>query len=173
MPVPNGGSAFVRSTDDLPPGRLECDISESALFESEQASLAVLQWLREIEVRIVLDDFGTGYYGLSRLRQLPIHKIKIDRTFDRTPPKAQPAPPSSDHHRAHQPARIAVAEGIETEDQWRWWPAPLAPRRRASCSAGRSPSPKPPHWPMRATAAAGAGGLVWPTVTTRRAQLRK
>ena len=104
----------------LPPGRLECEITESALFESEQASLAVLQRLREMGVRIALDDFGTGYSSLSRLRQLPLDKIKIDRSFiqDATEGSASAAIVEAITVLTSRLGIATVAEGIETEDQW-------------------------------------------------------
>jgi diguanylate cyclase (GGDEF)-like protein len=104
----------------LPPDRLECEITESALFESEQTSLAVLQRLREIGVKIVLDDFGTGYSSLSRLRLLPLDKIKIDRSFvqDATEGSASAAIVEAITVLTGRLGIATVAEGIETEEQW-------------------------------------------------------
>ncbi|MFG1261806.1 bifunctional diguanylate cyclase/phosphodiesterase [Xanthobacter aminoxidans] len=104
----------------LPPGRLECEITETALFESEQTSLAVLQRLREIGVKIVLDDFGTGYSSLSRLRLLPLDKIKIDRSFvqDATEGSASAAIVEAITVLTGRLGIATVAEGIETEAQW-------------------------------------------------------
>ena len=64
----------------LNPKRLEVEITETTLFEAKDA----LEQLRDISaagVRISLDDFGTGYSSLSYLRQFPVDKIKIDRSF--------------------------------------------------------------------------------------------
>ncbi|MFG1210734.1 EAL domain-containing protein [Xanthobacter flavus] len=104
----------------LPPERLECEITETALFESEQTSLAVLQRLRDLGVRIVLDDFGTGYSSLSRLRLLPIDKIKIDRSFvlDATEGSASAAIIEAVTVLTSRLGIATVAEGIETEEQW-------------------------------------------------------
>lgn len=104
----------------LPPERLECEITESALFESEQTSLAVLQRLRAIGVKIVLDDFGTGYSSLSRLRLLPLDKIKIDRSFvqDATEGSASAAIVEAITVLTSRLGIATVAEGIETEEQW-------------------------------------------------------
>jgi diguanylate cyclase (GGDEF)-like protein len=64
----------------LAPERLEVEITESMIFEAKDA----LSQLREISasgVKLSLDDFGTGYSSLSYLRQFPVDKIKIDRSF--------------------------------------------------------------------------------------------
>ncbi|MDB5440176.1 MAG: Diguanylate cyclase/phosphodiesterase, partial [Caulobacteraceae bacterium] len=64
----------------LPAHRLEVEITESTIFEAKDA----LNQLKEISasgVKISLDDFGTGYSSLSYLRQFPVDKIKIDRSF--------------------------------------------------------------------------------------------
>jgi EAL domain-containing protein (putative c-di-GMP-specific phosphodiesterase class I) len=56
------------------------EITETTLFEAKDA----LEQLKDISaagVRISLDDFGTGYSSLSYLRQFPVDKIKIDRSF--------------------------------------------------------------------------------------------
>lgn len=62
-------------------GRLELEITETALIEDTAVALAVLQQLKALGVRIALDDFGTGYASLSYLRLFPFDKIKVDRSF--------------------------------------------------------------------------------------------
>ena len=64
----------------LPPERLEIEITESTIIEAKDA-LCQLRAIAASGVRIALDDFGTGYSSLSYLRQFPVHKIKIDRSF--------------------------------------------------------------------------------------------
>jgi len=61
--------------------RLELEITESVLLQSNESSLLRLHQLRELGVRIALDDFGTGYSSLSYLRSFPFDRIKIDRSF--------------------------------------------------------------------------------------------
>jgi len=65
-----------------PAQRLEIEVTESVLLESEVAR-AQLRRLADKGVRIALDDFGTGYSSLSYLRQLPLTVVKIDASFVR------------------------------------------------------------------------------------------
>jgi diguanylate cyclase (GGDEF)-like protein len=65
----------------LPAQRLEIEITEAALMQDNEQTLATLHRLRHLGVRIVMDDFGTGYSSLSYLRSFPFDKIKIDRSF--------------------------------------------------------------------------------------------
>ncbi len=61
--------------------RLELEITESALLQDNEATLATLYSLREIGVRIAMDDFGAGYSSLGYLQSFPFDRIKIDRSF--------------------------------------------------------------------------------------------
>ena len=65
----------------LPPDRLELEITESALLQDNDVTLATLHQLRKLGVKIAMDDFGTGYSSLSYLRSFPFDKIKIDKSF--------------------------------------------------------------------------------------------
>ena len=67
----------------LPAGRLEVEVTESALMRHETEALHVLHALRAMGVRVSMDDFGTGHSSLSRLRSFPFDKLKIDRSFVR------------------------------------------------------------------------------------------
>ena len=97
----------------LPPQRLEIELTESALLETN----TVLSGLVEAGVRISLDDFGTGYSSLSYLRLFTIHKIKIDRSFVRIGDPASLAIIEAVAFIARTLDIELVVEGVETEDQ--------------------------------------------------------
>jgi diguanylate cyclase (GGDEF)-like protein len=63
------------------PNCLELEITESVAMEDADFMLETLHLVREMGISIAIDDFGTGYSSLSQLRQLPIDRLKIDRTF--------------------------------------------------------------------------------------------
>jgi|GEM_PF-186466 len=65
----------------LQPEYLELEITESVVLENPAKIIESLHALKAMGIHIALDDFGTGYSSLSYLAQLPIHKIKIDRSF--------------------------------------------------------------------------------------------
>jgi diguanylate cyclase (GGDEF)-like protein len=65
----------------LDPKRLELEVTETALLEDDEATVAILHQLRKLGVRVSLDDFGVGYSSLGYLRKFPFDMIKIDRSF--------------------------------------------------------------------------------------------
>jgi EAL domain-containing protein (putative c-di-GMP-specific phosphodiesterase class I) len=65
----------------LPPGRLQLELTESALMETAGAPLRTLRALADSGVRMAIDDFGTGYSNLAYLRSLPVHTLKLPRPF--------------------------------------------------------------------------------------------
>jgi len=80
-------SDLVPTVDDilaltgLEPSRLQLEITESIVIDDLRNTLEILNQLRELGTTLALDDFGTGYSSLSYLKQLPIDKLKIDRSF--------------------------------------------------------------------------------------------
>ena len=67
----------------LDPQCLELELTESLLLSNEDVMFEVLQDLKDMGLKLVIDDFGTGYSSLSYLRQFPVTKLKIDRSFIR------------------------------------------------------------------------------------------
>jgi diguanylate cyclase (GGDEF)-like protein len=65
----------------LPPGALEIEITENMLLDDAPSVVEKLERLRAQGVRVAIDDFGTRYSSLAYLRRLPIHSLKIDRSF--------------------------------------------------------------------------------------------
>lgn len=77
-------AAVVRESlaaSQLPPGRLELEITEGLLIDNADDVLAKLAEIKALGVTIALDDFGTGYSSLSSLLKFPFDKIKIDRSL--------------------------------------------------------------------------------------------
>ncbi|RYF10962.1 MAG: EAL domain-containing protein, partial [Deltaproteobacteria bacterium] len=60
---------------------LKLEITESLLIDNVESTAVMLRRLQAMQVRICIDDFGTGYSSLSSLYQLPIHTLKVDRSF--------------------------------------------------------------------------------------------
>lgn len=101
----------------LPLGSLCLEITESGLIENLALATQIIEGLSPLKVRLCLDDFGTGYSALGYLHQLPIHVLKIDKSFidhlqDSTNPLVEAILSLA------QSLKLAVvAEGIETAEQ--------------------------------------------------------
>ena len=103
----------------LQPGRLELEITESTVMRNTASVSEALARLRRLGVRIVLDDFGTGYSALSYLSNIPVGKVKIDRSFVAKIVRSQ-----ADNRIIAAIIRLCSelgvacnAEGVETEEQ--------------------------------------------------------
>jgi diguanylate cyclase (GGDEF)-like protein len=66
---------------DVEPHLLEVEVTEGALITDRESTGSVLSELKDFGVQVAIDDFGTGYSSLSYLKDLPVTKVKIDRSF--------------------------------------------------------------------------------------------
>jgi diguanylate cyclase (GGDEF)-like protein/PAS domain S-box-containing protein len=69
------------STSGLDPSMLILEVTESTLMRDSVATVARLNRLKQLGVKVAIDDFGTGYSSLAYLRQFPVDVLKIDRSF--------------------------------------------------------------------------------------------
>jgi len=99
--------------------RIELELTESCFMHNPEHVSKTLQVLENLGYKISIDDFGTGYSSMSYLKQLPLHKLKIDRSFIKDLP-------FDTDDQAISKAIIALgktldlevlAEGVETEEQ--------------------------------------------------------
>ncbi|HOB12997.1 MAG TPA: EAL domain-containing protein [Novosphingobium sp.] len=105
---------------ELPPERLELDLTESIFLGDEAATKDMFNQLKLLGVRLALDDFGTGYSSLSYLQHAPFDKIKIDKSFIRgvtQPGSRNAAIISSIVSLAAALKMDTTAEGIEAHDE--------------------------------------------------------
>ena len=101
----------------LPLGSLCLEITESGLIENLELATQIIEGLSPLKVKLCLDDFGTGYSALGYLHQLPIHILKIDKSFidhlqDSTNPLVEAILSLAQSLKLE-----VVAEGIETVEQ--------------------------------------------------------
>jgi len=95
---------------------LELEITESAMMLDPARALGIIQEIGRLGVRIAIDDFGTGYSSLGYLRDLPVHALKLDKSFV----KGMQASADdriiveSTAQMAHALRLEVVAEGVET-----------------------------------------------------------
>ncbi|WP_375476868.1 putative bifunctional diguanylate cyclase/phosphodiesterase [uncultured Jatrophihabitans sp.] len=105
----------------LAPAALSLEITERMATSQLDEATRTLTALRDMGVRISLDDFGTGYSSLARLSSLPVDEIKIDRTFVAAMAQSDTAVRivRALIDLAHALDFPAIAEGVETAEQWR------------------------------------------------------
>ncbi|WP_076414723.1 EAL domain-containing protein [Shewanella sp. UCD-KL12] len=102
--------------------KLEIEITERLLMDHCDDNIKILNKLKDLNIHVSVDDFGTGYSSLSYLVQLPCDALKIDKSF------IDMLPQSKENSQiveaiimlAHKLGKIVVAEGVETEAQFRY-----------------------------------------------------
>ena len=100
---------------------VELELTESMLLKNVDDTAMLLKQLGDMGLGLVIDDFGTGYSSLSSLKQLPVDSIKVDSSFVRdigTDPNDE-AIVRAIVAMTHSLKLNVIAEGVETEDQYR------------------------------------------------------
>ena len=106
----------------LSPRRLEVEVTESTVMSDQTQALRTLRRLKAMGISVAMDDFGTGYSSLSTLHAFPFDNIKLDQSFVQRLPHdaAAAAIVRTVLALGRSLGRPVLAEGIETEAQWRF-----------------------------------------------------
>ena len=103
----------------LEPRYLELEVTEASLMQNTESTLAMLDHLMKLGIRLVIDDFGIGYSCLAYLKRFPLNGLKIDASFVRdlaTDPN-DAALTEAIIAMGHRLELKVIAEGVETEAQ--------------------------------------------------------
>ncbi len=105
---------------DLPLDSIEIEITEGLFLDNVQETIGKLRNLQSMGIKVSIDDFGTGYSSLRYLKNLPVDKIKIDRSFvqDIVSDRNDAAISKAIIGLAHHLNLKVVAEGVETSAQY-------------------------------------------------------
>jgi EAL domain-containing protein (putative c-di-GMP-specific phosphodiesterase class I) len=98
---------------------IDIEITESVIVEEFESTVQKLRAIRDMGLSIAIDDFGTGYSSLGYLAKLPVHSLKIDRSFIATMADEPDTMTlvSTIISLAHSLRLKVCAEGVETEEQ--------------------------------------------------------
>ncbi len=107
---------------NLPAEYLDLEVTESINIKDIPNLMDLLSALRELGCHIAIDDFGTGQSSLDYIKRFPADRIKIDQTFVRNigVDPADEAIVKATIDMARTMERIVVAEGVETEDHFKF-----------------------------------------------------
>jgi diguanylate cyclase (GGDEF)-like protein len=110
--------ATLLTRHQLPPALLTLEVTESGFIEDPTRALRMLDAIAALGVSLSIDDFGTGYSSLSHLARMPVHEVKIDRSFVQGLASDVEFAPvvRSAIDMGHGLGLKVVAEGIETEE---------------------------------------------------------
>jgi diguanylate cyclase (GGDEF)-like protein len=106
---------------NLPASLLKLEVTESSIVSDPDRAVAALERMVDLGLSLSVDDFGTGYSSLTRLRNLPVHEVKIDREFVRFVADSSEdlAIVRAVINLGHDLGLRVVAEGVEDEPSWR------------------------------------------------------
>jgi EAL domain-containing protein (putative c-di-GMP-specific phosphodiesterase class I) len=103
---------------DVPPTNLVIELTETVTLSQLEVVDDVLKRLRELGVQLALDDFGTGFSSLATLARVPVHELKIDRSFVAAlDAPTEAAVVRSTIELGRSLGLLVVAEGVESERQ--------------------------------------------------------
>ena len=110
------------SANNIPANKITLEVTESAVVDNPESAILLLQQFKNTGIKISIDDYGTGYSSLAQLKQLPVHELKIDKSF------VQQLHEDEDDRiivrstieLAHNMGLSVVAEGIEDDFSLRW-----------------------------------------------------
>jgi EAL domain-containing protein (putative c-di-GMP-specific phosphodiesterase class I) len=105
---------------NVPAHFLELEITESSIMADPMRARATLVQLSSMGVRLSIDDFGTGHSSLAYLKRLPVHALKIDKSFviNMASDENDLVIVQSTIDLAHNLGLEVVAEGVESEEVW-------------------------------------------------------
>ena len=155
--------AALLAQHGLSADRVVLEVTESAVIPDPEGAAAVLRRLVDLGLEIALDDFGTGWSSMSRLLELPIAALKVDRSFVADLPHGPGAAVvSATTGLGHDLGMFVVAEGIETVEQ-------LARTVEIGCDIGQGYLLSRPLRPADVPAAAQRHVHDWLRVPAQRA----
>jgi EAL domain-containing protein (putative c-di-GMP-specific phosphodiesterase class I) len=101
----------------VPPGQLTLEMTEGTVIRDMHHTREAMRRLRDAGVHFSIDDFGTGYSSLAQLRSLPLHELKIDKSFvlNLTGSQEDLLIVRSTIDLAHSMGLVVCAEGVESE----------------------------------------------------------
>lgn len=112
----------VLEEEDLSAAYLELELTEGILMKNTDGAIDILNALSGMGVSTAIDDFGTGFSSFSYLRELPVSKVKIDKSFvdDITISAKDASVCKGIISLARELDLSVVAEGVETEEQFKY-----------------------------------------------------
>jgi EAL domain-containing protein (putative c-di-GMP-specific phosphodiesterase class I) len=152
----------------LAPQQLTLEVTETAAMQQAKSGVAILEALGALGVRLAIDDFGTGHSSLAYLQRLPVHTLKIDRSFFAGGERNR-AIVRAVADLAHGLGLDVTAEGLETDAQVAW-------SREIGCDRGQGfyfSAPRPANEIEALWAAGLTFDLPGDTASARRATKKR